>query len=149
MKRKRSRKLLKAAFAVTTVFSYLFLSDFCLSYAWITGEPHHIHNETVSDHHEKDSPSDSHHHADSDHHQEDPDDGALCCLNLEAVFFGKSIELTNSKPSSSYYSMALFLPADSQVPNLRNRIEKDHHPPGLSSQNVFLNSKSPRAPPTK
>ena len=153
MKRKTLKHIFNSTTVLITGLFYLAFSHFCLTYALVTGNPHHgVVTESASphesDHHPHSESSHDHgNHATDDQHNHGNNKEDPCCLNLVAAVPVMSLDnAIDLKPILSLNSTLDILQDYSQLIKV-SRIEKDHHPPGFFFKEVFLSPASLRAPP--
>lgn len=165
-----SRLAMKKLIAFVTALVYVSLSNYCLTYAIVTGESHPYPGLiSSSDRHSSHehgvlhSHDQGHQHGDTHNHNHDHDHGAggdssshhgsdksdTCC----STFSRDVPQLLPSPPAPPKPTLAtdfaLAVVADATITvEKREILYRNHGPPGPFSQDIHLSLLSPRAPPS-
>lgn len=132
--------------AVLTAIIYLGLSNYCLSYAVMTGEAHCLPTTPAHSHvgHEGDADQGDHEHAPADHH--DSSDGSgLCCTQVAAVAVPSAPQLLAAVTVPADFLYVIVAETTVAIETLFRRT--DNGPPKPAEQDVSLAYRAPRAPP--
>ncbi|MBI4375421.1 MAG: hypothetical protein HY549_03130 [Elusimicrobia bacterium] len=140
---------MRKATAILTAIVYLGLSNYCLTYAVMTGESHCLPNSTSQAHthgeHEHDADHDGHGEAPS-HHDHPSDSSDPCCVTVSALTIPSSPQLLSK---ASIAPIFLYVVAVETTLNAENYFRRtDHGPPKAAGQEAFLSYRASRAPPT-
>jgi len=128
---------------------YLGLSNYCLSYAIVTGQPHHgVVSTGEASHHPKEhgQEHDAHHDQAPSHDHEGASDACCAAYNSPGLIVPAAPQLLAR--SDSAILPAFFLSSAA----LSTAVEpcfsrRDHGPPVVASQDAAPSCRAPRAPP--
>jgi hypothetical protein len=137
-------KAVKRLVSLALAGLYLGLTNFCLSYAVVTGEPHHqaASSDQVS-HHE--------HHGDHDGRTPAPKNGdasdPCCAINKPGLLAPSSPQPPARTLLAAWTVLPVALTGETVEPPVSYFGRPDHGPPKSASQEALRSRLAPRAPP--